>query len=321
MVSNASPSSTSPSLGAVIVSYNTRELLDRCLRSLLAESARSGLRTEVWVVDNASSDGSAELVSQRYPELRLVALESNVGFAAASNIALGHWLASPDGPRWLLLLNPDVELLPGALTELVGALAADPHAGAAGPRLIYGDGRFQHSAFRFPSLRQWLLDLFPVARLYDSRWNGRYPRAAYERGRPFVVDFPLGACLLMDAQAVRRVGLLDTSFFMYCEEVDWCYRLQGAGYHSLCVPGALAIHHAGASTSQVRPAMFVQLWRSRLRFVEKHQPSWRRELTRRILWSAFQARALADAVAVQRGRLPPEERLQRRAAYAAIFAP
>ncbi len=327
MANSASPSSTDPlpdagsTLGVAIVSYNTRPLLERCLAALFAELDRGPWKAEVCVVDNASRDGSPETVAARYPGARLLALERNVGFAAANNRVLAGWQTNPVPHRFWLLLNPDAELQPHALEHLTAALAADPGAAVAGPQLCYADGRFQHSAFRFPGLLQWWFDLFPVARLYDSPLNGRYPRRAYERGDPFVVDFPLGACLLVSATAAARVGLLDADFFLYCEEIDWCLRFRQAGYHCLCVPQAHVVHHAGASTQQTREATFVQLWRSRLRLVDKHWPAWQRPISRGALAAGFRLRALADGLATRRGRLGAEERERRSRAYRAIFAP
>ncbi len=321
MANSASPSSTSDKLGVVVVSYNTRPLLDRCLRSVQAELRRDEGQAEVWVVDNASQDGSPDMVRQRYPDVRLLALDSNLGFAAANNRVLERWLARADGPRWWLLLNPDAELQSGALHQLVAALRADPQAAVAGPSLRYADGRFQHSAFRFPGLVQWWLDLFPVPRWYDSPINGRYRRQAYEAGRPFVVDFPLGACLLVSGSAAAQLGLLDPEYFMYCEEIDWCLRFRRAGYHCLCVPQAIVVHHAGASTRQAWGAMFVQLWRSRLLLVDKHWPLWQRPLVRGALAAGFRLRRLADALACRRGSLGAAECQRRAQAYRQIFAP
>ena len=259
----------------VIVSYNTRDLVLRCLEALQAELDRGSwlAHSSVWVVDNASGDGSAAAVAEHHPWVHLVALGENRGFTAGNNVALGHWLAGPGAcPRWVLLLNPDTEVQPGALGELVDALERDPTAGLAGPLLRYPDGRFQHAAFRFPGIVQTWLDLVPVPRLMDTRLNGRYPRHRYAARVPFVVDFPLGACLLARGAALARVGGLDEGFFMYCEEIDWAQRFRQAGYRSLCVPGAV-VHTtpapapvssatpcscscgaAGAATSRCTPA-------------------------------------------------------------------
>ena len=269
-------------LGVVVVSYNTVDLLDRCLSSLVAELPRAPSPADVWVVDNASRDGSADMVRERHGWARLLALHANVGYAAAANIALRAFMGqrsgpAPEGPPtdWSLVLNADAALEHGALAGLISALSDDPRAAVAGPRLRFPDGRFQHGAFRFPGLMQTWLDLFPQARLADSALNGRYPPRLYDSGLPFVVDFPLGACMLVRTAAMRGVGLMDEGFFLYCEEVDWCRRFRAAGHIALCVPEAVVTHHSGASTGPAGPSVRAALWQSRLRYFAKHEPAWR----------------------------------------------
>lgn len=306
-------------LGIVIVSFNTRDLLGPCLASVQSEVRPSALDATVWLVDNASSDGSAEFVARAFPDVRIAALDRNVGFAAANNVLLNRWIGDLQScPDWVLLLNPDTELQPGALGALIQALVDEPGAGLAGPHLLYPDGRFQHGAFQFPGLGQTLLDLFPVARLYDTRLNGRYPRARYEAGMPFAVDFLLGACMLVRGQALAHAGPLDAGFFMYCEEIDWARRFRAAGYRVLCVPLAVVIHHAGASTGQLPGPMFVQLWRSRLRLFRKHEPPWRQRLLVNAVRLGLTWRLIADGWATSRGHLTTAERAARADAYRAI---
>lgn len=310
-------------LGVVIVSYNTRDLLSRCLSSLAKTLPESRLAAEVWVVDNASADGSVDLVRQRYPAVTVVALEDNLGYAAACNVGLARFRdsAKAAAPPWTLVLNADTELRPGALDALVGALAENPRAAVAGPKLLYPDGRLQHSAFRFPGIAQTVLDLFPMARLQDHTVNGRYPVAAYAAGAPFEVDFPLGACLLVRTEAMQRVGLMDDRYFMYCEEIDWCRRFADAGYGALCVPAAEVVHVAGASTSQHRPEMLAALWRSRLRYFRTHEGRVRAAVLASIVRLGFAARRWLDRVAVLRGRMHEPERAARAHAYRAALAP
>jgi hypothetical protein len=243
----------------------------------------------VVVVDNASPDGSADMLRQAFPWVHLLANDTNVGFAAANNQALRvaldadpptgqvkrpaaahEGLALATCESYALLLNPDTELVGDALSELVRAMQHNPDAAVAAPRLLYSDGSFQHAAFRFPGLVQTCLDVFPVTRLMDSALNGRYPRPAYELGQPFDIDHPLGACMLLRRQALEQVGLLDEGYFMYCEEVDWCWRARRSGWRALCVPNATVIHHGGASTRQARTKMVRALWTSRLRLYNRH---------------------------------------------------
>lgn len=262
-------------LAIIIVTWNVRDLLRVCLQSLLADLERSGLEAPVWVVDNGSADGTPEMVRREFPTLRLMALEENVGFAAGNNRALRAALEEfpPDRLQYLWLLNPDTEVLPGATAALVGALERNPRAGIAGPKLLYPDGSFQHSAFRFPGLVQLTFDLFPLpARLYETPLNGRYPRRLYKGKEPFPVDHPLGAAMMVRRDAVDRVGLMDEGYRLYCEEIDWCWRMRRAGWGALCVPTAQVIHHAGGSTGQVPIPSFVNLWTSRARLYARHHP-------------------------------------------------
>ncbi|MCX8067372.1 MAG: glycosyltransferase family 2 protein [Anaerolineae bacterium] len=262
-------------LAVIIVTWNVRDLLRACLQSLQADLERSGLDAPVWVVDNGSADGTSEMIRREFPDVRLMALGENVGFAAGNNRALHALLdaPSPDRPRYLWLLNPDTEVLPGATAMLVRALEENPRVGVAGPKLLYPDGALQHSAFRFPGLVQLAFDLFPLPpRLYETPLNGRYPRRLYEGERPFPVDHPLGAAMMVRTEAVDRVGLMDEGYRLYCEEIDWCWRMRRAGWGALCVPQAQVIHHAGRSTGQVPIPSFVNLWTSRARLYARHHP-------------------------------------------------
>ncbi len=265
-------------LAIIIVSYNTRDMLRACLHSVYSGLPQAGLDVQVWIVDNASSDGSPGMVRAEFPQTRLLAMDHNLGFASANNVALrelgfdaSSGSQSLPAPRLVLFLNPDTEIEGSALTKMARALRTVEKAGVVGASLVYPDGRFQHSAFRFPTLWQIWFDFFPrPARLLNSRLNGRYPRRLYEAGRPFAMDHPLGAAMMTRADVIQRVGLMDEGFFMYAEEVDWCMRVKKAGWNVYCVPTAKIVHHAGGSTRQFRDEMFVALWRSRFRLFNKH---------------------------------------------------
>jgi GT2 family glycosyltransferase len=151
---------------------------------------------------------------------------------------------------------------------------------------VYPDGRFQHGAFREPGLVQMLFDLFPIARLQDSRLNGRYAANKY-RDVPFDVDFVLGACMLVAAEAVSSVGAMDPGFTMYCEEMEWAHRMRTAGWRVVCAPAARVVHHSGASTRRARPDMWVLLWRSRLRYFRMVGPAWRAAALRSVLLASL----------------------------------
>jgi N-acetylglucosaminyl-diphospho-decaprenol L-rhamnosyltransferase len=262
-------------LAVVIVSYNTRDMLRTCLHSVYAGLEQSILQGQVWVVDNASSDGSRDTVRAEFPQTHLLAFDQNRGFAAANNAALRELgfatSASQSAADLVLFLNPDTEVRGSSLATMAAALRTTGRVGVVGPGLVYPDGRFQHSAFRFPTLWQIWFDFVSwPSRLLESPLNGRYSRTLYRAGLPFAIDHPLGAAIMARADVIRQVGLMDEEFFMYAEEIDWCMRVRKAGWDICCVPDAQIVHHAGASTRQFRDEMFVALWRSRLRLFHKH---------------------------------------------------
>jgi GT2 family glycosyltransferase len=253
---------TQPRVSALIVSYNTRDLLLASLASVVDEPG-----VETVVVDNASHDGSAVAVAERFPTVRLVRSDRNLGFAAGVNRAA----ACARGDN-LLVLNPDAALDRGALDLLVGLLASRPRAALVAPALRYPDGARQAAAFRFPGYVQTYLDLFPVNRLMSSRLNGRV-----RSDEPTQIDHPLGACMLIRRAAWDDVGPLDEGYFMYVEEIDWCRRARQRGWQVWHHPRASAVHFGGASTRQQAEAMFAQLWRSRLRYFQRfHGPTYNR---------------------------------------------
>lgn len=326
-------------LAVVIVSYNVRELLRECLISLHAALARSPeLAAQVWVVDNASADGSAALIRAEFPAVHLIAAPENLGFTAGNNLALQclgfaprgteahpltarRWLDAPappaSPPDYVWLLNPDTVVHEDAPARLVQVMQATPRAAACGAQLAYADGSFQHGAFRFPGLAQLAFDFFPPPGrlnrpLLDSRWNGRYARAQAQGDAPFAVDFVLGATLLLRGEALRQVGLLDEGYFMYCEEMDWQQRAHRAGWRVYCVPQARVTHIAGASSSQFRSRSFIALWQSRLRYFRR---------TRGLLFNAAAAWLIRSGLRAEERRAPrgnPPDLAERLAAYRTV---
>lgn len=291
-------------LAVVIVSWNTRDLTLDAVRTLLADLDSHGPQAEVWVVDNASSDGSVSAIRAEFPHVHLIACTENLGFSAGNNRALRE-LGFRDGPgqvpdphalpRAVYLLNSDTRTHSGATRTLFDALFERPCAGVVGAQLEYADGAFQHGAFGFPGLGQLLVDLFPVpGRLHDSRFNGRYPTNLYAAEQPFPVDHTLGATMMLRREAIIQTGLFDERFFMYCEEIDWCMRIHRAGWEVYTVPQARVTHLAGQSTRQVRPQSEINLWRSRLRFYTRYYSPVKLWLARQMIhWGMRRKQALA----------------------------
>jgi len=302
-------------LSVVIVSWNVRQLLSGCLESVFASVGDSALQHEVLVVDNASSDGSASMVREHFPQVRVWENAENRGFAAGCNQAL-----SQCSGRHVLLLNPDTLVRRDAPGVLVGFMDTMQRVGMAGPRLVYPDGSFQHSAFEFPTLAQAFLDFFPIhARLTDSKLNGRYPRADYAAGHAFRVGHPLGACIIVRRKALEQVGCLDEGFFMYCEEVDWALRFHRAVWRVYCVPMAEVAHYSGQSTQQFRDEMFVQLWRSRLRLFAKHYGASYNRAVRIIVRGGVRVEAMRARARARGGQLSQQGLAAKLAAYERVL--
>jgi len=255
-------------LSVCIVSYNCRDLLARCLRSIQEHSG--ALSVEVIVVDNASSDGTAAMLAEEFPEVRLIASEENLGFARGTNRAMGE--ASGDV---LMMLNPDTEVQPGALERLVGFLRKRREAGVAGPRIAGPDGRLQHTCHPFPSIWLTVVAQLGLHRLLPrSRTFGEYDMTWWTHDEPRRVAWLSGACLAVRREVWERVGPLDEGYFMYSEDVDWCYRLFLAGYERWYLPGARIVHHEAGSWGSASVERIIASHRANFRFFGKmHGPA------------------------------------------------
>jgi GT2 family glycosyltransferase len=224
-------------IAVAVVSWNTRDLLRDCLASLKGEPL-----AQVWVVDNASTDGSAEMVRKEFPDVELLALESNVGFGPAVNL-----VAARTSTPWVAAANADVELRDGALTELLDAARRSRRAGVLAPRLELPSGEAQHSVYAFPTLPFTVAFNLGLAARFGDRfcleghWNP-------DRERD--VDWALGAFLLVRREAWNAVGGFDEQQWMYAEDLDLGWRVARAGYTTRYVPNARVLHHASAATTQ-----------------------------------------------------------------------
>lgn len=247
-------------ISVVIVNWNTRRLLECCLRSIL--TVGEGLLCEVIVVDNGSTDDSVAMVRDRFPGVRLVENAANEGFAQANN--RGVALARAD---YVLLLNTDAFLAPGALRALIELAMCKPNAGLVGAQLRNADGTFQASHTAFPTLWHEFLILSGLGR---ALWRPWYPSSGPDEGAPRVVDYVEGACMLVRRAAYLTVGGLDEGYFMYAEDVDLCRSLRDAGWEVWYQPAAIVTHLGGGSSRQRRPEREGDLYRSRVRYFRKH---------------------------------------------------
>lgn len=279
-------------LAVVIVSWNVRDLMRKCLASLRADIARSGVASRVMVVDSASADGSPDMVRHEFPLVELLACDENVGFVRGNNLAMSelHLLdaEATDRPQYTWLLNPDTEVRPGALAQLLDFMTDNPRCGLCGPQLLNADGSLQHGAFKFPGLVQLALETQPpLWRLRGTRLDGRYPQEQYNAGVPFAIGHPLGAAMLARSEAIRQVGLLDGGYEMYSEEVDWAMRMKKAGWERWCVPAAKVVHYGGASSGQASERTERIKWRSRQRYYKLHYSLVKRWIAQRLMPAAY----------------------------------
>jgi GT2 family glycosyltransferase len=232
-----------PEVAVAIVSWNTRDLLRRCLQSLATE-ADSG-RCEVWVVDNASTDGSAAMVRDEFPWVRLEASRENVGFGRAINL-----VARRTDTPWIGIANADIALQPGAIDALLDAADGDPGAGAVAPRLILPDGSTQHSVFAFPTIRSALVVASGIGRVIRPLGRRNLLLGMFDAERPRRVPWAIAAFLLVRRQAWNEIGGFDEHQWMYAEDLDIGWRLRNAGWATLYEPGARVEHESSASTDK-----------------------------------------------------------------------
>jgi GT2 family glycosyltransferase len=258
-------------LSIVTVSWNTRDLLDRCLTTVKEELDRmSDLEAEVFLIDNDSHDGSADMVAQNHPWVRLVRNTENLGFAKANNQALKE-----SKSEYALLLNPDTEVKPGAIKKLLDFLDANPKAGVVAPQLLNTDGTVQRSCRAFPTFIGMLYELLGLSRMFPAGSSQGTQFRAYKmldwnHDDRREVDQPEGACLMIRRKVLDEVGLLDEGYFMLFEEVDWCYRVKQHGWQIWFDPDAQVVHHYGQSIKQVKARMILSSHRGLYRFWRKH---------------------------------------------------
>jgi len=273
----------------VVVTWNNEDIIGDALSSVIADLDTTSLEYKVWVVDSASSDDTVNVIRRDFPTVKLIASEENLGFSRANNLAMREMgfdssTDIDDLPCAVYLLNPDTITHQGATQLLYDTLVSREQVGVVGARLTFGDGSFQHSAFKFPDLGQIWTEFFPTpGRFIEGGFNGRYSKSLYAGDAPFEVDFTLGATMMLKREVLLKTGLFDEDFFIYCEEVDWAWRIHKAGWYIMCVPQAHVTHLGGQSTSQVRPWSLINLWKSRLHLYDKHYPIWKRWLARRLV--------------------------------------
>jgi GT2 family glycosyltransferase len=247
-------------LSVIIVSWNTKEFLLPCVRSVF--ESEQEISEEVIVVDNGSHDGSGSEVKKIFPRVHLIQNEKNLGFAKAVN----QGLQKASG-KYALLLNPDTRVKNGAIERLMSFMEAHPKVGISGTQLLNPDGSKQNSIANFPS---WATELLNKNLL---RWLSpkRFPGKGRIYSEPIDVDSVIGACMMVRREAWGQVGLLDEDYFLFLEETDWCYRLKKAGWRISHVPDAEVYHFQGKSAEKEKKRARVEYFRSRYHFFKKNK--------------------------------------------------
>jgi GT2 family glycosyltransferase len=253
-------------VSVVVVSWNTRDILRDCLRSVFEQTREVSFK--VIVIDNNSGDGSAEMVRTEFPAVTLIANAENRGFAAACNQGMKVSLA-----RYTLLLNPDTVILDDAISRCVRYADLHPDVGVVGCQVLENEDRITPTGFSFPSPLNVFLSLSGLSRAFPrSRFFGRPELSWWDRHSERDVDVVTGMFMLVRRAAIAQVGLMDEAYFVYSEEADWCYRFSQAGWRRVFTPSARIVHLDGGakSTSQASKKMFVQLQKSTMIYHKKN---------------------------------------------------
>lgn len=255
-----------PDISIVIVSWNTLALLRDCLQSIYDETTKHSF--EIFVVDNHSPDGSAEMVENEFPEVKLIANQQNVGFAPANNQALEQARGT-----YVMLLNPDTLVKDGAIDKMLDYAEAnqDKKLGILTCKLLNGDGSLQRSVNRFYSFwRSFIENRFFASLFGKMGIQSKFFMSYWEHDSLKEIDWAFGAVMLFHRDLMEEIGILDDRFYIYAEEVDYYMRAKKAGYTSLFLPDIEIVHFGSSSARQRRSAMFIQNYKSFYLFLRKH---------------------------------------------------
>jgi len=290
-----------PAVTVVVVNWNVRELLLRCLDSVQMHARRyDHPRLQTIVIDNASSDDSVEMVRSRFPDATLVVNTHNVGFGRAVNQAIDMATG-----RYCLLLNPDAEILDGAITAMAAYLDGHPDVGVVGPQLLNPDHTPQPSMRRFPTRRTAFVEstilqrYIPRARLLQRYYcEDLAPNEVHE------VDWLVGACLMVRRATIQEVGGLDESFFMYSEELEWCHRIKRTGWKVVYLPVPQAVHHHGRSSDQDVAARHIHFQDSKCKMIARMYGRWTGATLRAFLLGTYVFQLAEECAKLALGHKP-----------------
>jgi GT2 family glycosyltransferase len=254
-------------LSIIIVTWNSADFIAECLKSL---GELPSISAELLVVDNASVDGTAEIIRGEFPWVKLIENETNLGFAKASNAGI-----EAASGEYLCLINPDVIVLPGCLQDMLYFMEHNSSVGVVAPAMLGSDGEMVRSCMRFPTLWNCLCDALALYRVFpQSALFGGQNMHDFSRNRVQDVDVLNGWFWLIRRAALAHVGLLDERFFMYGEDVDWCTRFRRAGWRLVYYPLAKAIHYGGGSSTKDPVRCYIELQRANLQYWKKHKRSF-----------------------------------------------
>lgn len=251
-------------LSVIIINYNVKQLLRECLYSIYRNTKRINL--EIIIVDNNSTDGSVDMVKSEFPEVKLIENCQNLGFAKANNQALKE-----NKGRYVLLLNPDTVVLPNALDKMIEFMEANSQAGALGCKLLYPDGSLQRSCRSFPTLTTAFFENLGLEKFFPkNKLIAKYRMGYWDYNDVREVDQPMGSALMIRREVIEHVGFLDERFYMFFEEVDWCFRIKKRGWKIYFMPSAEIIHYGSQSARPSMPRMMILGYKSKHRFFRKH---------------------------------------------------
>ena len=253
-------------ISIIMVSWNVLDLLRQSLRSIRLQGSDDKRQMEIIVVDNASSDGSVKMLHDEFPDVRVIANSQNLGFTRGNNQAL----EIAQG-RCFFLINPDTQLHPHALENLSAYMDAHPRVGIIGPRLVYGDGAPQSSRRRFPALATAFLESTKLQEWFPrNRTLTHYYMLDTSDDEIQTVDWINGSAMFVRREVYDQLGGFDEGFFMYSEELDWCYRVKQAGWQIVYLPTAQVTHYEGKSSEQATPQRVIYFHSSKVRFFRKY---------------------------------------------------
>ncbi len=290
-----------PTLHIIIVNWNVRDLLANCLDSIVSQGTLQddgfvtlddGSSVKVTVVDNHSSDDSVALLERNYGWVDLVKSNTNLGFTRGNNLALEQ-----SRGEYIMLLNPDTRLEAGALRIMLDYARAHSDVAVIGPKLLYGDGSPQSSRRRFPTLTTALFESTLLESWFpNNRWARAYRLADTDDDATQDVDWVNGACMLAKKAAVKPLGWLDPSYFMYSEELDWCKRIRDAGWRVVYLPQAAVIHYEGQSSGQIVAQRDIYFHSSKVYYFDKYHGRWAAEFLRCFLLASLRQSWLIEAL-------------------------